>query len=127
MSTRRGFLKLLGLAGPAAVLAPTAMLESEKATNIPKLPMQTSGYLQVDAQIMAASNQLYNGVPPPMRYLGLAQLKNEGDPVGFDTYQVTYLGDEQLPDEDEISYFARQAFGPKPGRWPWPADREDKA
>jgi hypothetical protein len=65
MSTRRGFLALLGLAGPAAVLAPKAMLDSGKATDIPPFADQ---YAQTE----------------PMRYLGLAQLKNEGDPCAFD-------------------------------------------
>jgi hypothetical protein len=71
MSTRRGFLALLGLAAPAAVLAPKAMLESGKATNIvPVKPPPFIGNLVQDGE--------------PMRYLGLAQLKNEGDWTVFD-------------------------------------------
>lgn len=116
MSTRRGFLKFLGLAGPAAVLAPTAMLESGKATNIPKPPLQTSGYLQVNGQAAAQNTMAYNG--PPTRYLGYAQLKVEGQPIGFDP------GDPYF--EDEISRFAREAFRKEQFQWP-DSDWEDKA
>ena len=77
MNNRRSFLQLLGIA-PAAVLAPKAMLDSGKATNIP-LPIHTSGYLQCEAN--ASNSMLYNGPPPQMRYFGLAQLKVEGSPI----------------------------------------------
>lgn len=108
MSTRRGFLTLLGLAGPAAVLAPKAMLDSGKATNIPKLPLQTSGYLQVDGQAAAQNTMTYNGVPK--RYLGLAQLKSEGSPVAFD-------------DGPDLHELAKEAFGRKE-LYQWPDSEE---
>jgi hypothetical protein len=78
MKNRRKFLQLLGLAGPAVVLAPKAMLESGKATNI----------APPSASARAATTAYVDGTAEPMRYLGLAQLKNEGDPVSFDNGPV---------------------------------------
>jgi hypothetical protein len=75
MSTRRGFLALLGLAGPAAVLAPKAMLDSGKATDFPIGEVTPPTFI---------GNMVQNVELTPMRYLGLAQLKNEGDPCSFD-------------------------------------------
>jgi len=72
MKNRRGFLALLGLAGPAAVLAPKAMLDSGKATHtltVAEMPMHPP--------VPAFIGNLVQG-GEPMRYLGLAQLKNEG-------------------------------------------------
>ena len=106
MKSRRTFLRLLGLAAPAAALAPTAMLESGKATDIaPPLPKPPPfiGNLVQDTT--------------PMRYLGIAQLKNEGDPVSFDP------GDPYF--EDEISRFAREAFRKEHFQWP-ESDWEDE-
>jgi hypothetical protein len=74
MSTRRGFLALLGLAGPAAVLAPKAMLDSGKATDTLTVAAEMPMHPPVPAFI---GNLVQGG--EPMRYLGLAQLKNEGD------------------------------------------------
>jgi hypothetical protein len=85
MNSRRSFLQLLGIA-PAAALVPKAMLDSGKASNI---PIHTSGYAQLNGgmQANAQNSMIYNGPPPTMRYLGYAQLKNEGDVVSFDQWQ----------------------------------------
>jgi hypothetical protein len=108
MSTRRGFLTLLGLAAPAAVLAP------KPSAILPPLPYREPS---------PALKGLVERGPPinesTHRYLGLAQLKNEGDPVGFDP------GDPYF--EDEISRFAKEAFGRKE-LYQWPdSDWEDEA
>lgn len=106
MSTRRGFLALLGLAGPAAVLAPKAMLDSGKATDI--VPVKPPPFI---------GNLVQGG--EPMRYLGLAQIKNEGDPVSFDPGDLHF--------EDEIERFAKEAFGRKE-LYQWPeGDWEDES
>jgi hypothetical protein len=106
MSTRRGFLTLLGLAAPAAVLAPKAMLDSGKATDIAPVvkPPPFIGNLVQGGE--------------PMRYLGLAQLKNEGGPTSFDP------GDPYF--EDEIARFAKEAFRKEQFLWP-EGDWEDEA
>jgi hypothetical protein len=108
MSTRRGFLTLLGLAGPAAVLAPKAMLDSGKATNIapvkPPLP---------SASARAATTAYVDAPVQPMRYLGLAQLKNEGDPCAFDP--------EPVFDPNRIERYAED------GPYRWYDDGEDEA
>jgi hypothetical protein len=107
MSTRRGFLALLGLAGPAAVLAPKAMLDSGKATDFPIGEATPPPFI---------GNLVQPG--EPMRYLGLAQLKNEGGPVSFDP------GDPYF--EDEIARFAKEAFRKEQFLWP-EGDWEDEA
>ena len=75
INSRRGFLKLLGLAAPAAALAPKAMLDSGKATDI--VPVRIPPFPPLGAPAPGR-------VVGPYRYLGLAQLKNEGDPTSFD-------------------------------------------
>lgn len=105
MKNRRSFLQLLGLA-PAVALAPK-MLESGKATDITML--HPTGIPFADPPDPAGVIDRSINATPPMRYLGFAQLKNEGDPCSFD---------------DEISEFAKEAFGPKPGRWPTPQEEE---
>jgi hypothetical protein len=75
VKNRRGFLALLGLAGPAAVLAPKAMLDSGKATDFPIGEATPPAFI---------GNMVQNVELTPMRYLGLAQLKNEGDLTVFD-------------------------------------------
>jgi hypothetical protein len=86
---RRGFLKLLGIAAPAAALAPQIAAELPvmlHPTGIPYAdPPDPAGLVQPG---------------PSMRYLGLAQLKVEGTPTAFDP-------------PDEISRFAKDAFGRK--------------
>jgi hypothetical protein len=74
MSTRRGFLALLGLA-PAVALAPKAMLDSGKVTDF--------GHSHPIIEPPVFSGNMAQ-TPRPMRYLGLVQLKNEGDITGFD-------------------------------------------
>jgi hypothetical protein len=67
--SRRAFLKLLGLAAPAAALAPKI-----DPSTIPETAAQAAARIAAEPK------------PPsgPYRFLGLAQLKNEGDPICLD-------------------------------------------
>lgn len=73
MSTRRGFLALLGL-------APAAMLDSGKPTNITML--HPTGIPFADPPDPAGVIDRTINASPPLRYLGVARLKNEGMPIG---------------------------------------------
>lgn len=98
MKNRRGFLQLLGLA-PAAALAPQLLAKPPIGKGIALTTMaHPTGIPFADPPDPA-------GVPT--RYLGLAQLKNEGDPCSFD------------PEPDEIERFAKEAFGRKE-LYEWP-------
>lgn len=95
MKNRRGFLALIGLA-PAAILAPKVLAKPPVGRGVALTTMAHP-----------------TGIPfadppdPAGRYLGFAQLKNEGDPCSFD------------PDPDEIERFAKEAFGRKE-LYEWP-------
>ena len=94
---RRGFLRLLGIAAPAAVVAPKIAEAKAGCYVIPPDVWRTPTTMQELAQSQP--------VAVPLRYLGMAQLKNEG----------------------EISEFAREAFGRKE-LYQWPdSDWEDEA
>lgn len=98
MKNRRGFLALLGLAPAAAVLAPKLVDELPKMLHPTGIPF---------ADPPDPPGVLRGKYEPVMRYLGLAQLKNEGDPTSFD------------PEPDEVERFAKEAFGRKE-LYEWP-------
>jgi hypothetical protein len=75
MKNRRGFLALLGLAGPAAVLAPKLGAEAPPLVGYAP-PGPPPDFPPPPAFI---GNMVQNVELTPMRYLGLAQIKNEGD------------------------------------------------
>ncbi len=77
---RRGFLALLGLAAPAAVLAPNSLPESA-----PFPPMaHPTGVPFYDPPDPAGVIEHFELQEQHYRYLGIAQLKNEGAPVRYD-------------------------------------------
>jgi len=104
---RRGFLRLLGIAAPAAVVAPKIAEAKAGCYVIPPDVWRTPTTMQELAQSQPVT-------VPTMRYLGMAALKNEGNQnLAFDTA--------------EIGEFAREAFGRKE-LYQWPdSDWEDEA
>jgi hypothetical protein len=86
MKNRRGFLALLGLAGPAAVLAPKLGAEAPPLVPDQEFVEQTTvvGYAppapppDFPPPPAFVGNMVQTSELAPMRYLGLAQIKNEG-------------------------------------------------
>lgn len=113
MKNRRGFLQLLGFA-PAVALAPKAMLDSLKQTNM-GVALKTIPH-PINQGVIVDPGHNHG----PMRYLGLAQLKNEGDPTSFDPGAPDF--------SDEIERFSKEAFGRKElYLYQWYDDGEDEA
>lgn len=84
---RRSFLAMIGLAAPAAALAP----EPVKSIVEPTTPLMPLPYKPPSPQTLALAESFMQTkaiaaaeVFGPMRYLGLAALKNEGWPTVFD-------------------------------------------
>lgn len=108
MKNRRGFLQLLGLA-PAAALAPKVMLDSWKQTN-KGVALKTIPH-PVNPEVIVDLGHSHS----PHRYLGIAQLKNEGAPISFDPGHSHFSG--------EIARFSKEAFGRKE-LYQWPEEDE---